>query len=262
MADTDYKSGLPVRSEADGTDERVHVKIYGNPAGVGAATNEAKVDNDKNLHVQVQGDNPAGTDTVLRLSELGAVNPDGDYHAANNTKPASIAILVHDRNATPGEAQQNFRPTGVQGSVVNTVWAIDVALHDESGNPYNDANPMPVTVVDSEGQEINDENSSAAAIAAAASDTHVYTAAAAMKLTQVSGSASSKAKFEIEVDPTNSGSYTRKFVLFNSVANPNCEKILKEPIAIAATGKIRVTRTNLDNQSQTLYSTISGHTTT
>jgi hypothetical protein len=260
MADLDYKSGLPIRSEADGADERVHIKIYGNSTGSGAATNEAIVDNDKNLHIEVHGNNPAGADTTLRLSELGAVNSDGDYDAVNNTKPASVGIIVHDRTATPTESNQNFRVTGKQGTLDNSVHALDIALHDENGNAFSDSNPLPVSVVDSEGQEINDHNASTTAVASNASDTHVYTATEDIKLTQVVMSASSKAKFDVEIDATNSGTYTRKFVFFNSTANPNIIFQLKEAIQISSGGKVRITRKNLDNQSQTLYSTICGHT--
>ena len=46
----DYDSGLPIRSEADGTDERVQVKIVDktNPD-----TQQATVDTDDNLKVGV-----------------------------------------------------------------------------------------------------------------------------------------------------------------------------------------------------------------
>ena len=37
------------------------------------------------------------------------------------------------------------------------------------------------------------------------------------------------------------------------------EKVLREPITVATGVRVRVIRTNLDNQPQDLYSTISGH---
>src|SRR3989304_1668597 len=92
----DYDSSLPIRSEADGTDERVHTKICD-----GATPSQmATVDADLNLHVEVHGNKPAGTDIELRLSELGAPNPDGDYDASDNTKPASVGVIAHDRGAS------------------------------------------------------------------------------------------------------------------------------------------------------------------
>lgn len=143
MVDTDDKLGLPVRSEADTYDGYVLIKIRGNPTGTGAATNEAIVDNDKNVHIEVHGNKPSGADVVLRLSEMGAVNPDGDYDAAINTKPASIGLVIHDRNASPNETHQNLRITGVPSSVDTDVKAMDVAIRDEAGNPFTNANPMP-----------------------------------------------------------------------------------------------------------------------
>lgn len=260
---TDYKSGLPIRSEIDGLDERVHVKVVGNPTGAaGIATNQQAVDDDKNAHVEMHGNDPLSVDRIMRLSELGAVTPDGVYDATNNTKPGNGGIIVHARAVTPGDSDQTIRATGINSTANTNVWAQDVAIRDENGNPYTETNPLPVTFTDSEGSEINDYNESAVDVAKDASDTHIYTAAADMKFTQVSCAAPGRANFLIEVDPTNSGTYTKKFKLFVTTSDGNASLTLREPIAISATGKIRITRTNRDNQAFTLYSTISGHTTT
>ena len=42
----DYDSGLPIRSEVDGTDERVHVKIVDGTTD--PAVNQTRVDSDNN----------------------------------------------------------------------------------------------------------------------------------------------------------------------------------------------------------------------
>ena len=72
----DYDSGLPIRSEADGTDERVHVKIVD-----GATPSQmATVDTDLNVKVGVYGDRADdGADVALLLSEEGRANGRGDY---------------------------------------------------------------------------------------------------------------------------------------------------------------------------------------
>lgn len=257
---SDYKSSLPVRSEADGLDERVHSKLV-DFADPGGANKQMEV-SEKLAHIRAFGADPAGVKRQLLLSQEGFANGNGKYDATLNTRPASAGILIHTRAAAPGQSDQILRPTGVQGSVLNTVWALDVAIHDESGNPFNDTNPMPVTVVDSEGTEVNDYNESAVDVIKDASDTHVYTAGAAFKFTQFTVASSGRAKFLIEVDPTNSGTYSKKFTVFVSTSTLAFDKQLKEPIAISSGGKVRVTRTNLDNQPLALYSTISGHTVT
>jgi hypothetical protein len=219
------------------------------------------VDADGNAKVAAYANNPAGTDTALLVSEEGFANSNGDYDAATNTRPASAAVILHDRVATPGEADQNFRPTGVASSDGSNAKAIDVAIRDEAGNAFTSSNPLPVTFVDSEGDEINDYLVSSA-VAAGASVNHDYTVTAlkTLKASQISCAASGKAKFEVQVETgVATGVFNTKFVKFNSAAEPNCDFNIKELISIAAGVRIRVIRTNKDNQAQDLYSTISGH---
>lgn len=253
----DYNSGLPVRTEADGTDERLHVKIVDGTT----PSQRAIVDTDGNVHIEVHGNDPAGTDRVLRLSELGALTPDGVYDVANNTKPGNLGLIASTRNAAPSDTTQTQRVTAVTGTSPNTVRALDISLHDEDGNPYTAANPLPVTVSESEGVEINDYNT-AAAVAAAATSNHDYTVTALKTLTftQFSAAASGKCKIVVSVETAvASGTFTPKWVMFNSTANPNMQMTIREPMTVAAGVRVRIARTNLDNQPQDLYSTISGH---
>jgi hypothetical protein len=254
----DYNSGLPIRSEADGLDERVHVKIVD---GTNPAVNQVTVDSDKNLHVEIHGNDPAGVDRVVRTSELGALTPDGVYDASNNTKPGNSAIIVHSRAVSPGDAQSVIRATGINSTVNTDVWAQDVAIRDEQGNPFSASNPLPVTLVDSEGDEINDYKA-APAIIKDATDNHDYTVTAlkTLKLQQIEASASGKMKMEVKVETgVATNVFTTKWVMFNSTANPNLSLWIKEQLTVAAGVRVRVTLKNLDNQPQDLYSTISGH---
>ncbi len=254
----DQNSSLPIRSESDGTDSKVIVKVVD---GTNGGSNQMSVDSDKNAHVESHGNNPAGTDVVALMSEEGFQNSNGDYHASLNTRPSSSAQILHDRTASPAEANQNFRSTGVASSDGSNAKAADVAIRDESGNAFTSSNPLPVTMVDSEGQEINDYLTSSA-VAANASVNHDYTVTAlkTLKLAQINCSASGKAKFEVQIE---SGAATdvfaTKFVQFNSTANPNCTFDVKELISVDADVRVRVIRTNKDTQSQDLYSTVSGH---
>jgi hypothetical protein len=250
----DYDSALPVRSQADGADERVHVKIRdsANPA-LGA-----EVDSDGNLHTEMHGNDPAGTDRVLRTSEEGALTPDGVYNAATNTKPGNVGVITHTRSATPGDATQNKRVTSVTGA--GNREALDVAITDESGIPFSASNPLPVTSVDSEGTEVNNYNT--ATVAAAGTSNHDYTVTAltTLKLSQIWASASGKLKITVQIETgVASGTFNTVFVGFNSTANPNIDLPIKENITVAAGVRVRVIRQNNDNQSQDVYSTICGH---
>lgn len=249
----DINSGLPIRSELSGVDEVVVSRL----CDESDKTKQAAVDSDKNLHVEVHGNDPTGADKVIRTSELGALTPDGDYHATNNTVPGSIGIIVHDRAGTPADIHQNFRPTGIQGTDDADVHAIDVALFDEAGNPFSLTNPLPVYLAqEGAGTEINDYNT-ATAVAAAASDNHEYTVPAGNDFIakRVWATASGKMKIEVQIDI--GAGYVTKYVGFNSTANPNIDLTLA-PIQLAAAEKIKVIRTNLDKQAENVYSTIEG----
>lgn len=255
----DYDSGLPIRSEADGTDERVHSKLvdYTDPDSAG---NQLEISEGK-AHTRVHGSQPDGTtDQELRLSELGAPNGDGDYDATNNTKPDSSGTIVHDRNATPDETHQNVRATGITSG---TVHAQDIALHDEAGNPYSGTNPLPVTFEQSEGLEIHDYDQ-AVNTAADASTNHDYSVAdtKVFLLREVLCSASGKARFELQVGDGGAVEvFSTIAVVFNSTANPNSPIVFTDPVVVTGTANtttVRIIKTNLDNQPQDVYSTIVG----
>jgi hypothetical protein len=251
---SDYNSSLPVRTEADGTDERLHVKIVDGTT----PSQRTTVDTDGNVHAEMHGNDPAGTDRVLRTSELGALTPDGYYDVANNTKPGSTGLIAHARGATPADSDQIKRVSAITNGVVH---ALDVAIHDENGAPFSASNPMPVTSVDSEGVEVNDYDTQSA-VAAASTVNHNYTVTAlkTLKLSQIEASASGKAKMEVQIETgVATDVWTTKWVMFNSTANPNMSLSIKEHPAVAAGVRVRVALTNLDKQAQDLYSTISGH---
>lgn len=211
---TDSRLGTAIRSDADGADARVQIKIVdkSNPG-----TQQASVDTDGNVHVEMHGNKPDGTDAVQRLSEEGAPNPDGIYSATLNTIPASSQSVVSTRSTTVDATKQTLRQTGVQaGSVV----ASDVALYDESGVPFSSANPLPVSLVNEEdGTSIHSYNETATAIAPGTPQTITYTATAITTLKRLVLSASGKVKIEISSGP--SASLVQKYTVFNSENNNN-----------------------------------------
>lgn len=254
----DYDSGLPIRTEADGTDERVHVKIVD---GTNPAVNQTEVDSDSNLHIEVHGNRADdAADIVLRLSELGATVIDGLYEADDNSDPSNIALVAHTRNDTPADTQSTERLTSIEDSA-GAVRALDISLHDEDGEPYTENNPLPVTLEESEGDEIVDYNTSAA-VAKDAVVTHDYTVTALKTFVGseawISGSGKLKAEIQIE-DGLASDSYDTIYTAFNSTAEPNIriplQKIVKQVIAGAI---VRIEITNRDNQAMDVYSTLLG----
>jgi hypothetical protein len=90
-----------------------------------------------------------------------------------------------------------------------------------------------------------------------ASDNHEVTVTTGGKLLQVMGSASGKMKIEVQVE-TAAGSnvFNTAMVGFNSTANPNIDLQLAHYIPVAVGAKVRVIRTNKDNQTQSVYSSI------
>jgi len=260
----DIDSQLPVRSVADGDDERVLVKIQDgtDPGGVDKAVEVSE----KKAHVRNFSKDSDGNDQQVLLSQEGHNLTNGDYDAVSNKRPSSNAEILHDRKNTaevPGEADQNVRPTGVayDNGVDETVVCADVAVRDEDGVPFSKTNPMPVSIEESEGEEIHVHKETATKIVKNASEDHEYTSVAPeeFELEQWGISASGYMKGELFVeDGVAAGTFTSKGVIFNSTANPNATLELKRPIKVATGVKVKIEMTNLDNQAQALYSFMNG----
>jgi len=256
MADQD--TGLPIRSEADGTDERVLSKIQdgADPGGVDKTVEVSE----KLLHNRTHGEDPGGTKRQLKLNEEGKANTDGDYDASTNTEPSSSGLIAHDRNAAPDETHQNKRVSAVAGSDDTT--CLDVAIRDEVGQPFSDTNPMPVAISENEGNEVHDFDT-APAIVKDATDDHEYTVANGVTVLfygyRASGSGKIKAELQIG-DGAASEAFATKDVSFNSTSHPNINgELFRVPIKVTGTVNtttIKLIRTNRDNQAQDLYSTL------
>lgn len=249
---SDQKTSLPIRSAADGADQRVHTKIvdFSAPAG---SDNQMEV-SEKLAHMRAFGNDPAGLKIQLKLSQLGNANGAGVYDVTNNTLPSTAGNVVHTRNATPGAAHQVIRQTGITNG---TVHAADVSMHQSDGSAISMANPLPVQVLTTGvGTEVNDYDTQAA-LAVSGTDDHVYTAAGLFLLKRIWASASGRMKIEISVDPDGLSGYTAIAVGFNSTATPNISPEFA-PVELATGGLVKVTRTNLDETALDVYSTIIG----
>jgi hypothetical protein len=254
----DFDSGLPIRSEADGLDERVLVKIQDgeDPSGIDKTVEVSE----KLVHTRNHGEDPNGVKKQIKVSEEGHVNSDGDYDASNNTKPSSSGMIAHDRTASPDETHQNKRVTAVAGE--DDTVCLDVAIRDESGQRYDSDNPLPVAITENEGLEIQDFDQ-ASAVVKDGSTNHDYVVADGVTVLlygyRASGSGKMKAELQIG-DGALTELFVTKDVTFNSTANPNIEgDLLRIPIKVTGTANgttIRLVKTNRDNQAQDLYSTL------
>jgi len=195
------------------------------------------------------GGNSITVDGTITVSNL-PTTVDTNYGTVGASTLRSAAQIG---NAT-GAANFGNGSTGAQTLRV----AANLAI---GGVDVTVTNPVPVVMEDSPGTHVNDYKD-ASAIAAAASDNHDYTVTAlkTLHLNQVEASASGKAKMLISVETAvASGVFTTYWVQFNSTANPNMVVKLENPIAVAAGVRVRIIMTNKDNQTQDLYSTISGY---
>lgn len=252
----DYKSSLPVASEVD-ADTRVQVKIVD---ATNPDTQQAVVDTNGLLGTKIHGNDPAAADHIVRTSELGNINADGFYHATDNTLPSSNGIVAFTRAASPAPTDQIKRITAISNGSVH---ALDMSLHDEDGAAFSDTNPLPVYVAQDPGTEVHDYNTATVASDATSNHSHAVSAATFFQLFQVIAGGSDRIKIEVQWT-TDGSAFTTLFVAFSSSATPIIDITLKFPYKLtgSATSSIRVIRTNRANQSQDVYSTIVGLTTT
>ena len=251
----DYNSQLPVRSKDD-LDERVLIKIQDSddPSGVG----KTQAVSEKKAHIRNFSKDSDGNDQEQLLSQEGHTQSNGDYDATTNKRPSSQGLIVSDRDASPSESTMNKRPTAVSGDSDKV--ALDVAISLSNGNNISEDSPLPVYVTESVGDEVVDFNE-AVDIVKNSTSNHDYTVSALKELRflNVEASASGKAKFELQVETAaSSGVFNTIGVQFNSTSNPNVKFNVKRPATIVTGVVVRLVKTNLDNQAQSIYSTING----
>lgn len=287
----DYNSSLPIRTQNDGD-------VVSKIADATIPSQQLKVNADGSINVGDNGSSLTVDAVDLDIRDLShtqdsvqigdgtdilSVNADGSINITDNGGSLTIddgggSITVDGSVSITGNVtvDQGTSPWVVgDGGSSLTVDAVDLdirdlsaaqdsvksQLADGSGNYYSPSNPIPVTIsANNSGDEINDYNT-ASAIAGGASNNHDYTVTVAktLLLTQIEASASGKAKIEVQIETgVATNTFVTKFVQFNSTSSPNMQIELKSPISVAAGVRVRVIRTNRDNQAQDLYSTICG----
>ncbi len=257
MADIDCDSGLPIRSESDGSDQRVHVKIYDGTTS--PSVNAVEVDSDNNLHMEIHGNNPAGADVVGLHSELGHYAIDGIYSASDNSDPSNIGLIAHVRNAAPGDEHQINRVTSIQNG---TVIALDVSLHDGAGLAFSDSNPLPVSFINPDDlHDLVHDFQRTDDVARNASATHEYTVTAGklLHLKQWKAVGSGKIRAELQVETgVGTDEWDTVDIDYNSTSFPSQETAFSHDINVAAGVKVRVVILNRDYCNFDVFSWING----
>ena len=156
--------------------------------------------------------------------------------------------------------QDGDNPGGANQTVEVADKKLHVKIFQSDGTDIAEETPLPVYTTEAPGDEVEDYNE-AVDVAVSSSSNHDYTVTAAKTLKElnVEASASGKARFELQVETAAaSGVFETRGVKFNSTAKPNVKFSLKRPKRVAAGVIVRVVKTNLDEQAQSLYSTING----
>lgn len=185
-----------------------------------------------------------GAQTLRSAAQIGNATGAADFNAGAT---GVQTLRVHANQGLPNTVANSW-PTlvtdGTDTMAVNTDGSINVVI--------SDATP---------GTAINNYNT-AAAVAANATSNHDYTVTAlkTLSLNQIEAAGSGKMKIEVQIETgVASGVFATRWVQFNSTAETNMSIHIENPISVAAGVRVRIIRTNKDNQPQDLYSTISGY---
>lgn len=184
-----------------------------------------------------------GANTIRTAAQIGNATGAADFNAG----ATGAQTLRVEANQGEANAVANAWP------VLVTDGTDTLAVNADGSINVNLATTPP-------GTEVNNYNT-AAAVAAGASSNHDYTVTGGttFTLSQIEASASAKMKIEVQIETgVATGVFNTRFVQFNSTAETNMSIHLAAPITVAAGVRVRVIRTNRDNQAQDVYSTISG----
>jgi len=207
------------------------------------------------IHNRNFGKHPKGTKVEQQFSEEGFTNGRGDYNATTNEKPNSGGLIAHIRNVSLTLVHQVMRVTAIKSGDVT---ALDVAIRDESGNPYTGNNPFPVTLAESEDDEILEALISPTPVDKNEEDIHEYIVPVGkiFLLEQVLCSSSGQSRFIIEAGAVGSEDFIT--ARYGTAENLNPDVSFVRAKKLTAGHKVKITRTNKDSHPMDLVSTIIG----
>lgn len=257
---SDFSSSLPVRTEQDGD---VVVKI----ADSTTPSQHLKINPDGSINITDNAGSITVDATDLDIRDLDSTTDSVEVlQATHDNLNANANIQVNNTDVS------NANPVPVSdagGSL--TVDATDLDIRDlthvsdsvKLGDgveflAINTDGSINVVPLEDPGTEVVNYDTTAA-VAAGATDNHDLVFATASRLYQVLATASGKLKVEVQIETAaSSGVFNTVAVRFNSTATPDCDMTLSKYAVIPAGARVRVIRTNKDNQAQDVYSTIVG----
>lgn len=180
----------------------------------------------------------------------------GVYESGVNDYPNSTGIIASQRTSAPSGASQVMALTAVSGT--QDCIALDIALRDETGSPYTQLNPLPVTFAAGEGTAV--QNYDTQSINKDASANHDYLVSGGiLMMTQVMCAASDKSKFELQYRTSATGSFNTVGVKFVTPTVNNADFEFKSNISVPDGGTVRVIKTNQSSSNElSIYDTILG----
>lgn len=138
---------------------------------------------------------------------------------------------------------------------------LPVRLHDEDFIPYSSNNPLPVSIEESEGDEIHDYDAAVNVLKAGGSAEHIYTVSVGklMNFEQVLFAGAGRLKVDVQVETgVASDVYETIATGMSATSKLMGDIAFKRAYNVAAGVRIKVIKTNLDNQDFDIYSTIVG----
>lgn len=209
------------------------------------ATDKVDVSGSSNVAVTDGGGSLTVDATDLDIRDLAFATDKVDVSGSSVTVSGSVSVTATDLDIRDLDATQDnvAISDGIDSLAINADGSINVNITDSTpGTPVNNYN-------------------TSASLAAGASSNHDYTVTALtiLNFNQVWAAASGKLKIQVQIETgVATGIFNTYFVGFNSTANPVIDLDIDNPPAVAAGVRVRVIRTNLDNQAQDVYSTIGG----
>lgn len=268
----DFDSKLPIRAAV--TDVIVQVADSGSvtidPAKEGGNLATIKTNTD-NLDVLLSTRATEATVATLATEATAATLATEATVATLATEVTAAAILadtatIDSQTATMAawDASGRAKVTIQTDATVDLNKVAGTATDVNTGNASNgtqrvvlatDQPAVPVTFTPAD--LANTNVYSTATVAAANSNTQTYSPASTVYLTDIYASASGQMKVELQFGTT--GGETTFAVLFTSKGNLIAHFHLDEAMKILNTQSVKVIRTNTDNQSMDVYSTICVH---
>lgn len=142
---------------------------------------------------------------------------------------------------------------------------LPIRLFDEDNLPYTANNPMPVSLEESEGDEINDFQQDddvtkvVGAVVTTVNHDYEVSVGKTMQVEQFIFGGSGRAKFELQIETgIATDLWTTLAVGMTSVSKLSDQITLKRAQKVAAGVRVRIAKSNLDNSEHNLYSTLVG----